>query len=339
VLRAFFLFMYIYFMKRSALFTFILLVVASWQTQAQHYISIDTPGQLQQFFTRTPNRLPLVSAHRGGPAPGFPENCIETFENTLRHTYAIIEFDPQLTKDSVAVVMHDYTLNRTSNGTGTLSDYTYAELLQLRLKDNEGNLTDFKIPTLQEVLEWARNKTILTVDIKKNISPAVIERIIRENRAEAYAVVITYSIEQAKEYHRLNPNLMISTTIRNREEFERVREAGIPFKNVVAFVGISEPDAELYQLLHEQGVYCILGTMGNLDKSAAARKSNVYARLIENGADVLATDRPVEAAAAIKELVPAKSPQAPYLKMPAKKKQPARQRHQKNKALKQNPAH
>jgi glycerophosphoryl diester phosphodiesterase len=264
----------------------------------------------------------MVSAHRGGPTKGFPENCIETFDNTLKQTFAIIECDPQLTKDSVAVLMHDYTLDRTTNGSGAVADYTYAELLQLRLKDPQGTLTGFTIPTLDQVLKWAKNKTVLTVDIKKTISPQVIEKIIRQNNAEAYAAVITYDLETAKTYYQLNPNLMISVTVRNREEYDRLVATGIPLKNVIAFTGITESDPALYQFLHEQGVYCILGTMGNLDKSHAARQTNVYARLISNGADILATDYPVEAAEAIKELMPGKSAKERfYIKAREKNKQ------------------
>jgi hypothetical protein len=62
--------------------------------------------------------------------------------------------------------------------------------------------------------------------------------------------------------------------------------------------------------------------MGNLDKSHAARQTNVYARLISNGADILATDYPVEAAEAIKELMPGKSAKERfYIKAREKNKQ------------------
>jgi glycerophosphoryl diester phosphodiesterase len=304
----------------------IVLLFFTQQAQSQHYINVKSTEELHELFRWTPDRIPLVSAHRGGPAAGYPENAVETFENTLKQTYALIECDPQLTKDSVAVMMHDYKLDRTTNGTGRLSDYTYAELMQLRLKDNEGNLTDFKIPTLDEVIKWAKNKTVLTVDIKRTISPEVIEKIIRENNAEAYAVVITYNLETAKRYYELNPKLMISVTVRNKEEYDRLIATGIPFENVIAFTGISEPDTSVYQMLHRQGVYCILGTMGNLDKSHAARQGNVYAGLVQKGADILATDFPVEAAQAIEEVVPAKSSKREFFVVKSKSKRTAAQK-------------
>src|SRR5690606_14014954 len=86
-------------------------------------INTRTAEDLKDFFSYTADRIPLVSAHRGGPRKGFPENCIETFENTLSHTPALLEIDPHYTKDRQIVLMHDPTLDRTTNGHGKVSDY------------------------------------------------------------------------------------------------------------------------------------------------------------------------------------------------------------------------
>ena len=62
--------------------------------------------------------------------------------------------------------MHDATIDRTTTGTGKVSDYTFEELQQFFLKDREGNVTPYKIPTLEECIVWSRGKTILNLDIK-----------------------------------------------------------------------------------------------------------------------------------------------------------------------------
>jgi len=79
---------------------------------------------LHEYFSYLGNDVPLISGHRGGTTKGFPENCIAAFENTLRYTPAFFEIDPRLTKDSVIVLMHDPTLERTTNGSGKVSDFT-----------------------------------------------------------------------------------------------------------------------------------------------------------------------------------------------------------------------
>ena len=140
--------------------------VTSFAQAKLHTLKVKTAKDLHAYFQFTGNDPLLIAGHRGGMVKGFPENSIATFENTLKHTPAFFEIDPRLTKDSVMVLMHDATLDRTTTGKGKLSDYTYEELKKFRLKDAEGNVTDFPIPTLSEVIEWARGKTILNLDHK-----------------------------------------------------------------------------------------------------------------------------------------------------------------------------
>lgn len=281
---------------------------------ASNLIQIKSIEEAKEFYTWTADRIPMVSAHRGGPYIGFPENSIEAFENVLKHTPAIIEFDVALTKDSVLVLMHDNTLDRTTNGSGKVIDMTFEEIRSLRLKDKEGNLTDFIVPTLEEVLSWGKGKVLYMVDIKREVPFEMVVDAIKRTRAESYAAVITYSVGAARIIHRLHPELMLSVTIRNEEELQRFEDSGIPIDQWIAFTGTSERPAEFNRLLHEKGVFTILGVMGNLDRSAIARGNQVYTDLIENGADILATDRPIEAAKAIKGLMPENSSKMKYLK-------------------------
>lgn len=285
----------------------LLLLFLSLQISAQHLIKITSPAQLRKFFQYSPDRIPLISAHRGGATPGFPENCLETFDRTVQFAPAMIECDPQLSKDSVLVMMHDCCLDRTTNGFGAVADHTFEELRQLRLKDPEGTLTDFQIPTLEEVLQWAKHKTLLTIDIKPGVTPEMIEQVIRKHRAESYATVIAYDLATAKRYHQLNPELVISLTFRSMADVQGLEASGIPFSNVIAFTGVREPEAEMYEALHKRGISCLIGTMGHLDRKHAIGPTNIYAQLVRNGVDIITTDRPREAAEALKEIAPAKS--------------------------------
>lgn len=260
------------------------------------YTKVPT-GKAYDFFSYKPNQTPKISAHRGGgDLKGYPENCIESFAYLARNLPVIIECDIDLTKDSVMVMMHDATLDRTTTGTGKLIDKTYAELGAYRLEDNMGNLTPYKIPTLEDVLRWGKNKVTFTLDVKRNVSFLKVVDMIHKTGAGDYAAVITYNAQDAAKLHQLDPNLMISVTIRNRAEYDRLRELGVPDNRMVAFVGVKEPDAELYTFLHEKNIACILGTLGNLDKQAAAKGDQVYKKFAENGADMMSTDRPLEIA-------------------------------------------
>ncbi|WP_374165608.1 glycerophosphodiester phosphodiesterase family protein [Arcticibacter sp. MXS-1] len=242
----------------------------------------------------TTRRMPLVSCHRGGPMPGFPENAIETFANSTRFQPSVIECDASLSKDSVLVMMHDDRLERTSNGTGEVSSKTLSQLKTLRLKDDQGKLTPYRIPTLDEVLQWGKGKVLFTLDVKRGVPYEMMIKAVRRNKAEANSIIITYSANQAAEVHRLAPDLMISASVKGPADLERLNKMGVPNNRIVAFVGTSAPDQSVCQYLHSKGIWCILGTMGNLDNRAKSRGDKIYSELVDGGADILSTDRASE---------------------------------------------
>lgn len=291
----------------------VLAVNSEVETTGNH-IQLGSVEEARDFYSWTSDRIPMVSAHRGGPYPGFPENAIETFANVVNYTPTIIELDVAMTKDGVLVLMHDDKLDRTTTGRGLVSNATYADIQTLFLKDEDGNITDFKVPTLEEALIWSKGKALLTVDIKQSVPYEKIVEVVRSTGSEAHAALITYSFASAKKLHYMAPELMLSVTIRNMEEIERFEESGIPWTRVIAFTGVAERPQEFNKALHEKGVFTILGVLGNLDGRAIARGDQLYASFVQKGADILATDRPIEAAAAIKTLVPSTSSKSKYFK-------------------------
>jgi glycerophosphoryl diester phosphodiesterase len=275
--------------------------------------NITTLEELYQFLTYSENRYPLVSAHRGGDTDGLPENAIETFEHWAKQFPLIIECDVRMSKDSVLILMHDETLDRTSNGTGRVGKYTLAELKELQLKDSNGELTDYKIPTLQEVLIWGKGNVIFTLDVKQDVPYTLLSQVIQKVNAQASAVVITYNANQARAVYRVNPDLMLSVSVKSEKDLLKLAEAGIPDNRLVAFVGTSQPKADLVEKLHAHGIKTILGTIGNLDKQAASRGYQVYAEYVENGADILSTDRPNEAQKALDFYIQKRNIESPFI--------------------------
>lgn len=105
----------------------------------------------------------MIFAHRGDWR-NAPENSLKAYQNCIDEGLDGIEVDVQLTKDSVLVVMHDLTLERTTTGVGKVSDYTYAELQELYLKSPIGVVTRQKIPSFEDVLKLAKGKILIQVD-------------------------------------------------------------------------------------------------------------------------------------------------------------------------------
>jgi glycerophosphoryl diester phosphodiesterase len=265
--------------------------------QSLHRLDPKTPAGLKKLFQYTTEPLPIVSAHRGGAQKHFPENCIATFENTLRHTYAILEIDPRYTEDRAIVVHHDATLDRTTTGRGPLLQHSLAELKQLRLKDNEDHVTDYQIPTLDEVLEWARGKTVLVLD-QKDVPVAARVKKIEEHHAESYAMLIVYNYADAKECYALNKQIMMEVMVPNQKQFAEFSKTGVPWSNVVAFVGHTLPeDKKLFEMIHEQGTSCMAGSSRNLDRElTSGRVSKIeelesgYRGMLQRGVDLIEAD-------------------------------------------------
>lgn len=283
--------------------------MAAAQTEI-NVLNFKNTSDFQAYFHYTGKDMPIISGHRGGTVAGYPENCIGTFENTLKHTPAFFEIDPRLTKDSVVVILHDDTLDRTTTGKGKLSNYTYAELQKFRLKDPQGNVTDYKIPTLKEVILWSKGKTMLNLD-HKDVPLEMTAKILKECKNDMIMLTV-HNAKQAKFYVDDNPNHMLSAFVLTKEAFYTYEKAGVPWKNMIAYIGpTNKPEnKELQDLLHAKGVMCMISAAPTYDKlkDPAARAKN-YRETFTMGSDILESDLPIDVAEAIKSIMPASGPQ------------------------------
>lgn len=106
-----------------------------------------------------------VMAHRANTGDKtIPENSISAINACIEAGIDAVEIDTHLTKDGQVVVCHDATINRTTNGTGNIADYTLAEIKQFRLKDRNGTVTNETMPTLEEMLLAGKNKIFFDLD-------------------------------------------------------------------------------------------------------------------------------------------------------------------------------
>lgn len=258
-----------------------------------YYIQIENSEQLHAYFRYSPDRPVVVSGHRGGMLEGYPENCIESFEKTLSLMESFFEIDPRLTKDSVIVLMHDATIDRTTTGKGRVADFTYAELQAFNLVDRNGNVTPYKIPTLKQCLEWSRGKTVLNLDIKD-----VGLEIMADFLAKEKPVNVMYTVHNAKQalyYLNRNPQAMFSCWCKNMDEFDKYEKAGIPWKQVMAYVGpkMLQEQQSLYDALHQNGVMCMISVSPTHDKMEGQEmKVKGYKTEIATKPDVIETDYP-----------------------------------------------
>lgn len=292
------------------------LLLASFRKDASvlHVIAVSKTADLHEIFRYRGEKAHFVSAHRGGPLAGFPENCIPTFENTLKHTFSMMEIDPRYTRDSLMVLHHDAVLGRTSEGNGSVNDFTLAEIRQLKLKDANGALTEFHMPTFDEVLEWSKGKTILVID-QKDVSAKDRLRKAEEHGCIQNVILIIYSFDDAKLCYSLNKDVMMEVMIPDVSKVLEFDKTGVPWKNVVAFVGHQIPnDPELFRMIHDRGALCIAGSSRNIDlKFIKGQVADIglledeYAEFFRKGVDIIETDIPVALGPMINPGIPEKS--------------------------------
>lgn len=109
--------------------------------------------------------MTLNIAHRGFSGK-YPENTMLAFEKASGAYCDGIETDVQLTKDGIPVLIHDETLDRTSNGTGLVKDYTYSELLKLDFGSGQ------RIAALEDFIAFSKEKNLfINLELKNSIIP------------------------------------------------------------------------------------------------------------------------------------------------------------------------
>ncbi|HKW72159.1 MAG TPA: glycerophosphodiester phosphodiesterase family protein [Candidatus Dormibacteraeota bacterium] len=150
---------------------------------------------------------PLLGGHRGNPAE-HPENTMRSFRSAIAVGCDLIECDVHLSADGRLVVIHDHGLERTTNGTGMVRDFTAAELRKLDAGEGE------KIPLLQEVVELALGKVGLVIEVKQvpPLYPGLEDKLVamlRQLGAVPECAVISFNHQVIHELRRMEPSLQL----------------------------------------------------------------------------------------------------------------------------------
>lgn len=282
------------------------------QAPKLHTVTINSIEDLQAYFTYDPGRDIIVSGHRGGMMPGYPENCIESCEKTLSMMPTFFEVDFSFTRDSVMVLMHDLTIDRTTTGKGRVADYTYEELQQFCLVDRDRNVTPYKIPRLKDLLEWGKDKVVFNFD-NKYINTRGVSDEVRRASLDYYIkqlqpggdwsmyhniMLSVRSVEEALYYweHGIR-NVMFCVEISSMEHFRAYDASPIPWKYIMAYIRLAvNPDLQpVYDLLHAEGVMTMTSIIGSSDKVKNPYDRRVaYLRELVAEPDIIETDYPSE---------------------------------------------
>jgi len=149
----------------------------------------------------------IIIGHRG--AAGFePENTIASFNKAIDLGVEMIEVDVQLCKSGELVVIHDYSLQRTTNGNGLVINKTLAELKKLDAGNGQ------KIPTLGETLQFIDGRVAINIELKgrpnsKQIAGVVKHFIENGNWEKDDFIVSSFNHGELHKFHKLMPEIKI----------------------------------------------------------------------------------------------------------------------------------
>ncbi|ULL15404.1 glycerophosphodiester phosphodiesterase [Paenibacillus sp. H1-7] len=204
-------------------------------------------------------------AHRGYPKQ-YPENTLVSFQAALDLSYSHLELDVNLTKDGVPVVIHDPTVNRTTNGKGRVLDYTWEELQKLR---TDGEQT---IPTLEDVLKLARGKAKVDIELKQSgslytgMEEKVLE-VIRSCDVQDQVFITSFDHYSIQRTRQLSSDIEIGLVIYGATPsiFPYAKELGAKYISV-KYIYLTD---DYVRLCEENGIQLIAWT---IDDEAAMRQ-------------------------------------------------------------------
>jgi glycerophosphoryl diester phosphodiesterase len=192
--------------------------------------------------------VPLIIAHRGDSAMR-PENTLVAFREALSVGADLVEMDVQLTKDGQVVVLHDVTVNRTTDGNGSVRDMTLAEVKKLDAgfaAKFDGQFRGERIPTLREALELLRGKKKVLVEIKRESVTAD-----EDDGVEAKVVAEIQRLRMDKEVALIS--FERRSLLRCRKLAPEIRRGAIFYREEIPHMMAAAKEVESELLLPEKG--------------------------------------------------------------------------------------
>jgi glycerophosphoryl diester phosphodiesterase len=251
------------------------------------------------------NSKVLVASHRGDWR-NYADNSIEGIESCIRIGVDIVEIDVAKTKDGQLVLMHDRTVDRTTNSKGKVSDFTLHEIKQLRLKNGLGRETAFKIPTLEEVMLVAKGKIIVNIDKGDTYFNDVYSILKKTGTIEQALIKSDKPYEQLKVEYGTDMDKMMFMPIINIKKETTIDQLTPLLNKKYPYYEIcfSEENRELLlqvkEIMHKNKSVIWINSLwdslcgGYSDDKALKNPDGTWGYLInELGADILQTDRPV----------------------------------------------
>ena len=235
---------------------------------------------------------PVKIAHHRGASRYAPENTLPALEKAVRLGADFVEFDLQTTKDGGFVLLHDRTLNRTTDGRGPARDWDLAKIAALDAGSWFGRpFARTPVPTLDAFLEAAGTRVELYVDAK-DIAPEALAAALKRHGLIERSVVYQSAAYLAK-LRAIAPAIRRMPPLRNAASLESAAEQVQPYAFDTNWSILSK---ELIDRCHAKGIKVFSDALGSHERVED------YQRAIKGGIDLIQTDQPLRVLRAIELL-------------------------------------
>lgn len=226
----------------------------------------------------------LVSCHRGCTERA-PENTVAAARDAVRIGADLIECDVRTTADGHLVIMHDSTVDRTTDGFGPISGMTLAQVRRLRIRDTRfASVGTHRVPTLAELVNAVGGRAGFYIDTK-DVHPAALKRIIRDPKviAKSFAYIST---DEALLWKQHIPELRLMATAPDDVRTPK------QLQDFVMKFQLSALDGPLTLTKEQVAAAFELGVVYIPDTLTLSEGPEIWADVIARGAGGIQTDRP-----------------------------------------------
>lgn len=223
--------------------------------------------------------VPLIFAHRG--ANSFaPENSLEAFEEALRLNCDGIEMDARYTASGDVIIFHDRDLRRMTDHHGNIQQMSLADIRKHHLAGNP----KYRIPTLQEALELIRDKILINIEVKRELSRSngfeeKIVRILKEFKLRENIIISSFNPLVLKKIAAIAPYLHLGFIYRNRTQ--KLMTIGTSLKSL--HINFRTLSRRYLKTMQDRGYKVFPWTVDRI---------NDMKHLVEIGVDGIITNRP-----------------------------------------------
>ncbi|WP_170143611.1 glycerophosphodiester phosphodiesterase [Brockia lithotrophica] len=236
----------------------------------------------------------LLYAHRGA-SQDAPENTLAAFREALRQGADGIEFDVQLSRDGVPVVIHDAELGRTTRAKGFVNEWDWEDLARLDAGSwFSDSFRDERIPSLEDVLRWARMTELrLNVELKNESG-----RFDRTALGKVVDLLRKYDLVERTVVSSFDHTLLAVLA----REFPELRRGVLCFARLYrpeAYVGALDADLHPFYLGVTKDLVSVLHARGRAVRPFPVNDGSTARAFAAMGVDAVITDRPGELRAAL----------------------------------------